>query len=135
MGTLVQNTDKRSCPLRSGELQKLQDEAESELTAARKAAQALIMAAKDATQAEQNKVLAEAKAVRPPPPPPHHMHTHPPTHPTHTHPHTTSTRTLENHNNVHLNFQGGGITTYISTPCGMLDLWLQGAEAAGSVVW
>lgn len=64
--------------LRSGELQKLQDEAESELTAARKAAQALIMAAKDATTAEQNKKLAEAKAVRNSPrPPTNQQHTHP----------------------------------------------------------
>lgn len=53
--------------LRSGELQKLQAEAEAALTAARKAAQAMITEAKEATQKEQNAKLAEAKAVRIPP--------------------------------------------------------------------
>ena len=54
----------------------MQAEAEAELTAARKAAQAMIMAAKEATQAEQSKKLAEAKAVRSPlsPAPPAPLH-------------------------------------------------------------
>ena len=48
----------------SGELRRLQEEAEAALKEARKEAQAKIQAAKEATQAEQGKKLAEAKEVR-----------------------------------------------------------------------
>ncbi len=47
----------------SGELRRMQEEAENALKEARKEAQAKVQAAKEATQAEQGKKLAEAKEV------------------------------------------------------------------------